>query len=75
MTHFWRGGCELLYRKGILYGVAMNLLFKYDVRLNQLEVLDEDARLLAIDGEGGLYFARTTALYRMQTLESGQEEL
>ncbi|KWX69708.1 hypothetical protein [Paenibacillus jilunlii] len=75
MTHFWRGGCELLYRESILYGVAMNLLFKYDVRLNQLEVLDEDARLLAIDGEGGLYFARTTALYRMQTLESGQEEL
>ncbi|QQZ59639.1 WD40 repeat domain-containing protein [Paenibacillus sonchi] len=75
MTHFWRGGCELLYREGVLYGTAGNHLFKYDVRLNQLEVLDENARLLAVDGEGGLYFARTTALYRIQTLEPGQEAL
>ncbi|MBW4080775.1 WD40 repeat domain-containing protein [Paenibacillus sp. S150] len=75
MTHFWRGGCELLYREGVLYGVAMNTLFTYDVRLGRLEVLDGDARLLAMDGEGGLYFARTTALYRMHSSAAGQEDL
>lgn len=75
MTHFWRGGCELLYREGILYGVAMKTLFKYDVRQGKLEVLDGDARLLAVDGDGGLYFVRTTALYRMQALAARQEEL
>lgn len=66
VTHFWRGGCELLYRAGVLYGVALNHLFKYDVLEGKLEVLEEDVRLLAMDREDGLYFARATALYRMR---------
>lgn len=74
MTHFWRGGNELLYREGILYGTAMKTLFQYDVRQDRLEVLDDDARLLAVDGEGELFFARATALYRMQALTASQEE-
>ncbi|KAA1190770.1 WD40 repeat domain-containing protein [Paenibacillus sp. B2(2019)] len=65
VTHFWRSGNELLYKEGMLYGVSMNRLFKFNMRNEELEVLDDDARLLAMDREGDLFFARTTALYRM----------
>lgn len=65
VTHFWRSGNELLYKEGMLYGVSMNRLFKFDVRSKELEVLNDDARLLTMDREGDLFFARTTALYRM----------
>ncbi len=66
VTHFWRSGNELLYKEGKLYGVSMNRLFKFDVLSEELEMLDDDARLLTMDREGDLYFARTTALYRMR---------
>ncbi|MNP78971.1 hypothetical protein D3C76_1767050 [compost metagenome] len=66
MTHFWRSGNELLYKDGNLYGVSMNRMFKFDVLSEELEVLDDDARLLTMDREGDLYFARTTELYRMR---------
>ncbi|MNC54544.1 hypothetical protein D3C75_1040310 [compost metagenome] len=66
MTHFWRSGNELLYKDGMLYGVSMNRLFKFDVKREKLEVLDDEARLLTMDRKGDLYFARTTVLYRMQ---------
>ncbi|OMD69501.1 hypothetical protein BSK62_01060 [Paenibacillus odorifer] len=66
VTHFWRSGNELLYKDGMLYGVLMNRLFKFDVKREELEVLDDEARLLTMDRKGDLYFARTTVLYRMQ---------
>ncbi|OZQ61920.1 hypothetical protein CA600_23920 [Paenibacillus sp. VTT E-133280] len=66
VTHFWRSGNELLYKEGMLYGVSMNHLFKFDVLSEELEELNDDARLLTMDHKGGLYFARTTELYRMR---------
>ena len=63
-THFWRGGNELLWRDGRLYGVSMNRLFAYDPEADRAEVLDEGVRLLAEDRYGSLYYAKGTVLHR-----------
>ncbi|MFD0715787.1 WD40 repeat domain-containing protein [Paenibacillus sp. GCM10027626] len=64
--HYWRGG-YLLYREdGKLVGSTLKRLFTYDIRTGQLDVLDEDAFLLASDPQGHVYFARDTQLYQYQ---------
>ncbi|MBD2843690.1 WD40 repeat domain-containing protein [Paenibacillus sp. IB182496] len=63
-AHFWRAGSELVWQGGVLYATARGLLLRYDPREARLEVLEEDARLLAADGAGALFYARGATLMR-----------
>lgn len=66
-THFWRGGCELVYRDGALYGTAAQHLFRYDLLHGVLVMEAEEARLLVADSHGAMYYASGTKLYRWKS--------
>lgn len=64
--HYWRGG-YLRYRgDGKLIGSTLQKLFTYDIANDRLDILDSDALFLAEDGNGDIYFARDTKLYKYE---------
>ncbi|MFS0722476.1 WD40 repeat domain-containing protein [Paenibacillus sp. 1P07SE] len=71
-AHFWRGGEELICRAGGLYGVSGGVLFHYNMEEAQLTLLDRGVKLLAAGGEGGLYTAKGTELYRYEASRGEQ---
>jgi hypothetical protein len=67
--HIWRSAFLVIHSNGYVYGTGGNWLFRIDPRTLEVNMLEENAGLLAMDEKGDLYFKRNTELWRYKVSE------
>ncbi|GIP35219.1 WD40 repeat domain-containing protein [Paenibacillus sp. J2TS4] len=66
VPHYWRGGYLHYHSDHYFVGSTLGRLFRYDLSSHKLEILDDNAFLLACDRNGDYYFARDTEVYKYE---------